>query len=327
MKIKSRVKKYLNLDCLVYKILFISLFKIKKYILFILFFLIIIINKTYYLLKKNIQICLCTLGKEENKYVREYISHYFKFGVDKIFIYDNNDIDGESFNTIINDYIQNKYVEVLNFRGIKKVQFKTMNHCYKNNFLKYDWLIFYDMDEFIYLKNIFNLKIFLNKPIFNKCHSIRLNNIFHSDNNNLHYINKPLSERFPEIIRNMKKYPIKTILRGNITGIKIANVHWLSKNKKIKACNGFGNIVKKIVFYADKVDKKKYYINHYCFKSTEEFINKIKRGSAVFGLKKRMYIKIRFYFAFNKITLNKINYIEKSTGLNLNIFRNKIKKY
>ena len=131
-----------------------------------------------------------------------------------------------------------------------------MNHCYKNNFLKYDWIIFYDMDEYIYLKNVFNLKKFLNKPIFNYCDYIRLNNIYHSDNNNLYYINKTLSERFPEIILNMKKYPIKTILKGNITGIKITNVHFLSQNKKIKACNGFGNLVKKINLYADKVDNK-----------------------------------------------------------------------
>ena len=303
--------------------------KTKKYIYIFFFFLfLIIINKNYYFnQKQRIQICLCTLGKEENKYVREFINHYIKYGVDKIFIYDNNDINGESFDIVIDDYIQNKSVEVLNYRGINKVQLKTMNHCYKNNFLKYDWIIFYDMDEFIYLKNVFNLKKFLNKPIFNYCDYIRLNNIYHSDNNNLYYINKTLSERFPEIILNMKKYPIKTILKGNITGIKITNVHFLSQNKKIKACNGFGNLVKKINLYADKVDNKNNYINHYCFKSTEEFISKIKRGSAVYGLKKRMLIKIKFYFAFNKITLKKINYIEKSTGINLDIYRNKLKEF
>ena len=326
MKIKPRIKQYLNFDFFVLIKTSFS-FRIKRFFFFIIVLLLIIINRIYYFRqKKKFKICLCTLGKEENKYVREYINHYFKYGVDKIFIYDNNDINGESFNSIIKDYIQNKYVEVLNYRGINKVQLTTMNHCYKNNFEKYDWLIFYDMDEYIYLKNIFNLKKFLNKSIFNKCHSIRLNNIFHTDNNNLYYINKSLSERFPEIIRNMNKYPIKTILRGNITRIKISNVHWLSKIRKIKHCNGFGNIVKKIRFCADKVDKKNYYINHYSFKSTEEFINKIKRGSAVYGLKVRMLIKVRFYFAFNKITLQKINYIEKSTGLNLNVFRNKIKK-
>ena len=324
MKIKSKNKKYLKLYYFVYQILF----QKKNYIyIFFLFLNIIIIYKNYYFIKKNTKICLCTLGKEENKYVREYINHYFKYGVDKIFIYDNNDINGESFNNIIDDYIQNKFVEILNFRGINKVQLKTMNHCYKNNFLKYDWLIFYDMDEYIYLKNIFNFKKFVRKPIFNKCDYIRLNNIYHSDNNNLHYINKSLTERFPEIIRNMKKYLIKTILKGNITGIKITNVHFLSQNKKIKACNGFGKKVKKIGLYADKVDKKYNYINHFSFKSTEEFISKIIRGSAVYGKKKRMLIKIRFYFAFNKITLNKINYIEKSTGINLNVYRSKLKEY
>ena len=35
--------------------------------------------------------------------------------------------------------------------------------CYKKNSMKYDWLIFYDMDEFIYLKKIINIKDFLIK--------------------------------------------------------------------------------------------------------------------------------------------------------------------
>jgi len=102
MKIKSKNQKYLNLYFFIYQMLF----QIKKYIIFLFFILIIItINKNYYFIhKKNIQICLCTLGKEENKYVREYINHYFKYGVDKIFIYDNNDINGESFDLAIQDY-------------------------------------------------------------------------------------------------------------------------------------------------------------------------------------------------------------------------------
>lgn len=303
--------------------------QLQKLVFLLLFLSFIIINNKKYFFSENkiISVCLCTLGKEENKYVREYINHYLEYGVNKIFIYDNNDINGESFNNVIEDYIQTNYVEILNYRGIKKVQLKAMNHCYNNNFMKYNWLIFYDMDEYIYLNHYYNINQFLNKPIFNKCHYIRLNNVYHTDSNNLYYINKSLSKRFPEIIRNMKKNLIKTILRGNITGIKISNVHWLSKNKKIKACDGFGNIVKKITTYADKVDQKNYYINHYSFKSTEEFISKIIRGSAVYGLKVRMVIKIRFYFNYNKITLDKINLIEKRTRLNLDEYRNKLKDH
>ena len=36
--------------------------------------------------------------------------------------------------------------------------------------------------------------------------------------------------------------------------------------------------------------------------------------------------KIKFYFAFNKISLKKINYIEKEARINLTVFRNKLNK-
>ena len=42
----------------------------------------------------DIKACICTLGKKENRYIREYVSYYEKYGIDKIYLYDNNDING-----------------------------------------------------------------------------------------------------------------------------------------------------------------------------------------------------------------------------------------
>ena len=98
--------------------------------------------------KKN-RVCIRTFGKLENLYIREYISHYLNYGVDKIIIYDNNDIRGEKFDNIINDYIANKTVEIINFIGRKKSRLKAYQHYLNNKNSFYDWLIFYDIDEFI----------------------------------------------------------------------------------------------------------------------------------------------------------------------------------
>ena len=59
-----------------FKIIILLIF---KYI----FFLIIIIVSIEI---KN-KICICTLGKEENKYIREFVQYYEKIGVDKIYLY------------------------------------------------------------------------------------------------------------------------------------------------------------------------------------------------------------------------------------------------
>ena len=85
---------------------------------------------------------------------------------------------------------------IFNFKGFRQPQHKFMNDCYKKNYQKYDWLIFYDLDEFIYLQNYKNIKKFLDQKIFNDCEVICPNWIEHTDNNKLYYENKSLIERF-----------------------------------------------------------------------------------------------------------------------------------
>ena len=256
--------------------------------------------------------------------MREYIDHYKKYNVDKIIIYDNNEIDGEKFEDVINDYILSGLVEIVDIRGKVSQQLKVYQHCLNKNKYYFDWLIFYDMDEFIYLKNMKNIKYYLAKTQFNRCQAIQLNMYFHTDNNKLYYENKTLMERFPEKVKTGSGV-LKTIIRGNIT-TKINCPHELNKN--LTSCDGFGNFNKnyKHVIITNKPDYKYYYIDHYSYKSTEEFVNKIMRGSAIKGFETKMkYRKISWYFRDNKITKEKIDLIENLTSLNLSQFRLKIK--
>jgi hypothetical protein len=292
---------------------------------FLIIFFIFLIDKKIKI-ENSDKICLCTTGKRENLYVREYIEHYQKYGVDKFFIYDNNDINGEKFDDVINDYINNKFVEIINFRGLLSPQIKGYNDCLKKNYKLYKWLIFYDMDEFIYLKNFNNIKDFLNNEKFNKCQRMQLNWIFHTDNNNLHYDNRKLAIRFPKK-ENTKKIlyqGIKSILRGRIN-IKINNVHTLSK--RLISCNGFGQKIENKTIETNKPDFHYYYIDHYYSKSTEEFLNKLKRGSAVHGFSiLHIVMRIRVYFQINEITKEKLDYIEEEIKLNMSEYRNRIIK-
>ena len=69
-----------------------------------------------------------------------------------------------------------------------------------------------------------------------------------------------------------------------------------------------------------------WFINHYFGKSLEEFIEKVKRGSAAIGKNKiSIMAKINRYFEIYKITREKIDFIEKKTGMNLSLYRKKIK--
>ena len=139
-----------------------------------------------------------TNGKKENLYVREYVEYYLNYGIDKLFIYDNNEKNGERFEEVINDYINNGFVEIINYRGLIPLQAKVYKNCYENNYKNYNWLIFFDMDEYLYLKNFKNIKTYLIKKRFNKCQRIQLNWIFLTDNNLIYYDNRILAEKFSQ---------------------------------------------------------------------------------------------------------------------------------
>ena len=52
--------------------------------------------------QKKRTICICSIGKNENLYAREFVEYYLNLGVDKLIIYDNNDINGEKFESVLN---------------------------------------------------------------------------------------------------------------------------------------------------------------------------------------------------------------------------------
>ena len=71
-------------------------------------------------------------------------------------------------------------------------------------------------------------------------------------------------------------------------------------------------------------DFKYYYIDHYYFKSLEEFIEKINKGDNYFGDKLWFkMVRLNRFFRINKITKEKINFIEKYTGIKLSKYKKK----
>ena len=165
----------------------------------------------------------------------------------------------------------------------------------------------------------------MNEKKFLKCQNIYLNWIIHTDNNLVYYENKSLHERFPILESNARKhnkkcfFPVKSILRGHIPNIKIDCQHRINTN--LKSCNGFG-FEPKLIDHTMEPDFEYYYIDHFYFKSLEEFIEKLNKGSVKTnnGLKIKL-IRIRRYFFVNGININKLNYIENKTGINLSIYK------
>ena len=155
--------------------------------------------------------------------------------------------------------------------------------------------------------------------------------VIHTDNNLIHYDNRSLHERFPEIEPNAKEkkkgveHRVKCILRGRHNKNNDVSC-WELISKKYKGCNGDGKKAKLINrAYMKDSDFENYYIDHYYSKSLEEFVKKVNKGDGFYE-KKLDYKRhrIKRYFTFNEITLEKIEYIEKNTGIDLKNYKKKL---
>ena len=179
------------------------------------------------------------------------------------------------------------------------------------------------MDEYIHLTNLNNVKKYLRKNSFKKCNIIYLNNVIHTDNDQLYYYNDSLFKRFPyvNVIANKNDTVlVKMILKGNLSNIRFTNPHILM-DSNYSGCNSFGNITE----YKDmKYDNDNYYFDHFYFKSSEEYLEKLMRGDALYGAKRGFNSKwFKLYFKYNKATKQKLDYFENKTGFNLTEYRDK----
>ena len=112
---------------------------IYKQILFFLFITNLLLNSEFSYHEKNdknknIKVALCTMGKKENLYVKEFVGYYLLLGVDHLFIYDNN----EPFTEKTRDVLDNKYEEKITIYETYNLnissQSQAFTDCYKNRY-------------------------------------------------------------------------------------------------------------------------------------------------------------------------------------------------
>jgi hypothetical protein len=280
------------------------------------------IGQNYRIHRKGVGIC--TIGRKENLYAKEFIEYYIKLGIKKIIIYDNNEINGENFSDILKEYLINKTVEIINIHGFESAQFPSYNDCYKKYGNLFDFLLFLDFDEFIIIENNIDINTYLYNKIFRKCETIILNWIIYGDNNLIKYDNRTMIERFtnPSIKSNLGK----SIVRTNIPKLIISSTHIIGINTKYFCDSNGKRIIPKSYYHFEVPDKPEAYIKHFYTKTAEEFCNKIIKGDGHFHKSHPLHLnilnnRIEMFFNLNSVTHEKIKMIENCSGMNLNKYR------
>jgi len=270
--------------------------------------------------KGQIKVCLCAIGKKENLYVNEYLNHYKKIGYSHVFLYDNNEIGDEKFEDVISKDLIDNFVTIIDYREIKGKhvprQTQAYYDCYEKNNRNYDWLSFFDLDEFLEFNGSQNLQSFFGDEKFKECQVIKINWLMYSDNDLLYYENKPLAERFnTSLINDLSNNAIKSTARGKLLvnyWKKSGNPH--TALTKYKNCNSAGERVSVDCYHVVPPHLEYAYIKHYAVKTLEEYCNKIKRGypdQVVVYNDKTMKNYFDYFFKRAKKTKEKLDYIKK----------------
>lgn len=275
------------------------------------------------------KVALCCIGRMENLYIKEYVEYYQKLGFDKIFIYDNNHDGEDRFEDVIGDYINAGFVDIVDFRNKTVCQLVAYQDCYDKHGDEYDWICFFDCDEFLTFKDENeNVKSFLSQDKFNGFDIIHVNWMCYGDNDLVYYDNRPLTERFtkpvePLYFKHGYDFPennhIKSIVRGGLDGIRwTATPH--TPNNVLRCCNGCGNECNSKSPFND-YDFSCVWLRHYQMKTIQEWIQ-IKK---VRGVGDRTYdtfiktYKLESFFKHNKKTKEKERFIQSfsETGKNV----------
>jgi len=227
-------------------------------------------------------VAICAIGRNENPYAVEWVEHYKKLGVSRIFVYDNYFGSETPLADTLKDYVAEGFVEVIPVPDKPAAQCKAYEDCYRKHGNEYAWIGFLDFDE--YLRWNTRAKIVKMFSKYTDCDCVLVNWRLMTDNGLVHYDPRPLKERFTEImpLDTKVKYDfpennhVKSFVRGGLGEIHFSrNPH--TPSDSIKCVNSEGKRVPCSAFtpYTHKVMR----IDHYWTKTAEEWkTNKLARG-------------------------------------------------
>lgn len=207
------------------------------------------------------KIALVCIAKNEDNYIEEWVEYNLKLGFDTIFMYEN---DWRS-------NFEHPNLVKIPFDG-KAQQIRAYNDWLSHRKNEFDWVAFFDVDEFLVLKRHKTIKEFMLD--YDGQNGVGINWYFFGNNGNDTVIDGEYSQikRFTKRSDKMNEH-VKTILNCKISCTM--SVHNPDK-VSIVSPNG-------ITFsgpFNSKTNDEIAQLNHYYCKTPEEFLNKCRRGRA-----------------------------------------------
>ena len=272
---------------------------------------------------------LCCIGRQENQYIREFVEYYKNLGFTNICLYDNN-YDGEdNFEDVIGDYIDSGFVILKNYRNQTTCQIRAYEECYSEYHKIYDWIAFFDCDEFLTFTKAKTIEEYLSQDKFKDYNAIKINRMCYGDGGQLRNDGRPLLERIATPVLPYDKqigyeFPennhIKTIARCMEIPFRfMGNPH--TTNIRKQCTNNGTNISENFItspFFPFNYDEA--YLRHYSTKTIDEYCNKMIKGfpDRKWDVNKEAkFLTETRFFRYNEPTPEKIEIVKDRLGIDL----------
>lgn len=285
----------------------------------------------------GVKTLLCGVAKMENKYIEEWVRYYKNIGIDKIVLFDNNTYKGERLTDVpyIKEQVDNGYIDMYLQPEQMGMQTAQYTECYNIYRKEYDWLMFFDIDEYMVMTEYNNIGEYLSQEKFKNYDMIHIQWRLYDDNNLITVKNGDYSlmNRFthPLDVKSLLGEHIndenviygyfyhKTILRGGIDKdlrFVAGNSHTIDKltsDKTITTCDTDGDEVDTFKMAHPYIGETDAYLNHYICKTIEEFVyNKMVRlcGSSPTLKAEKSRVNLKLFLKYNELTYEKLEYLK-----------------
>ncbi len=259
---------------------------------------------------------ICAIAKNENAYLYEWAAYHLSLGFSHIYVYDNNDVDGERVDDVFaNTEIASK-ISVFDVRGEKFVQKKVYNEFYAK--ACFDWCAFIDIDEFITLANHNTIQDYLSS--LSQWDAVHLNWMCFGDGGKVRYEQSSVASRFIKpwdkdvfctYIDKPENSHIKSIIKSGL------DIDWTYDGEgwesnphtpygDFSVCDSSGTATANSPF--SPICYNEAYIRHYTTKTIEEYANKVLRQCA--DCEAQFYSFAKFFRA-NRLTLRKLIWLKR----------------
>ena len=242
------------------------------------------------------------------EYIYEFVEYYLNLGVDYIhIIYFRSENDNVDIYKLLDKFKENILIEEKDDYNEHSIL------TYYSNYYKheYDWIMFFNCDEYLTFTKHKNIKEYLSDPMFNNYEQIQINWKIYNDNNLLYNDHRKMIERFTSCNNNYGNIHVKPIIRGKLNKDYInITPHFFYP---FITCDANGNNLNRCIndnwaetWCVNPPRHEIAYIKHFITKTVDEFIR-----NKMFICTDKYKRSLDFFWTVNEKTPEKINFIKE----------------